>query len=264
MTKKIFINLFAWITLINVGCVQEKIESKDSSKVKPEIFNGLKKAEEGDLDPSQPMMLNPSETPMYKEDYSLVEESEFMSLMMSGDYIPEPYIDRNKVVRVFVLRKATELEKKQMKKVENQMANPSNLVGKKAFNFNVTDIFGNKYSLKELSEKVIVMNFWFVECKPCVAEIPELNKLVEKYSRKDVVFIGFATNNKQGVENFLKKQKFNYHIVPSAKSVADLYEVISFPTHIIIDKNSTISYNVIGLTPTTIEDLDRTIESLLK
>jgi hypothetical protein len=53
MTKKIFITLFTFITFINIGCVQEKIESKDSSKVKPEIFNSLKKAEEGDLDPSQ-------------------------------------------------------------------------------------------------------------------------------------------------------------------------------------------------------------------
>jgi peroxiredoxin len=95
-------------------------------------------------------------------------------------------------------------------------------------------------------------------------EIPELNKIVEKYRGKDVVFLGFATNDKQKVENFIKQKTFNYNIVPSTKNVADLYEVNFFPTHIVIDKNSTISYHVSGLTPTTIEDLDRTIESLLK
>jgi peroxiredoxin len=256
--------IFAIITYINIVHAQVKNESKDSLVVKPEIFNSLKKAEPGDMDPSQPMMLNPSETPMYKEDYSLIKQTEFMSIMMSGDYIPEPYIDSNKMVRVFVLRKATELEKKQMTEMQNKMANPSHLVGKKAFDFNVTDILGNKYSLKELKGKVIVMNFWFVECKPCIMEIPELNKIVEKYRGKDVVFLGFATNDKQKVENFIKQKTFNYNIVPSTKNVADLYEVNFFPTHIVIDKNSTISYHVSGLTPTTIEDLDRTIESLLK
>ncbi|MFM7644848.1 MAG: TlpA family protein disulfide reductase [Sphingomonadales bacterium] len=249
---------------MNIANAQVKKESKDTLLIKPKIFNGLKKAEPGDIDPGQPMMLNPSETPMYKEDYSLVEQSEFMTIMMSNNYIPEPYIDSNKVVKVFVLRKATEFEKKQMNEMQNKMANPSPLVGKKAFDFNVTDIFGNKYSLKELKGKVIVMNFWFVECKPCIMEMPELNKLVEKYRNKDVVFLGFATNDKQKIESFLKNKTFNYNIIAESKKIADLYEVNSFPTHIVIDKNSTIAYYVIGLGPTTIEDLDRIIKSLIK
>lgn len=264
MKKKIFMTILSIITLMNIANAQVKKESKDTLLIKPKIFNGLKKAEPGDIDPGQPMMLNPSETPMYKEDYSLVEQSEFMTIMMSNNYIPEPYIDSNKVVKVFVLRKATEFEKKQMNEMQNKMANPSPLVGKKAFDFNVTDIFGNKYSLKELKGKVIVMNFWFVECKPCIMEMPELNKLVEKYRNKDVVFLGFATNDKQKIESFLKNKTFNYNIIAESKKIADLYEVNSFPTHIVIDKNSTIAYYVIGLGPTTIEDLDRIIKSLIK
>jgi thiol-disulfide isomerase/thioredoxin len=31
------------------------------------------------------------------------------------------------------------------------------------------------------SDLVIVLNFWFTQCKPCVAEFPELNELKEKY-----------------------------------------------------------------------------------
>jgi hypothetical protein len=86
-----------------------------------------------------------------------------MKIMMSGDYIPEPYIDSKKVVKAFVLRKATELEKEQMKQMQGNMQNPgqnnNELIGKEAFPFSVTDISGTKYSLEKLKGKIIVINF---------------------------------------------------------------------------------------------------------
>lgn len=35
--------------------------------------------------------------------------------------------------------------------------------------------------------------FWGVGCAPCIKEIPELNKLVEKYHLENVKFIAPAT-----------------------------------------------------------------------
>ena len=128
----------------------------------------------------------------------------------------------------------------------------------------MTDISGKKYSLDKLKGKVIVINFWFVECKPCVMEIPELNDLVDKYNGKEVVFLGFATNDKSKIENFLKTKTFKYNIIADSKEVAGLYKVNSYPTHLVIDTNSIISNYMIGLGPTTVKDLDKTIESLLK
>jgi hypothetical protein len=40
--------------------------------------------------------------------------------------------------------------------------------------------------------------------------------------------------------------------------------VNSYPTHLIIDTNSIISYYITGLGPTTVKDLDKQIESLMK
>jgi len=268
MTKKIFVSMLAIITFINIANAQVKNESKDSLVLKPEIFNSLKKVEPGDIESGKPMMLDPSNTPMYYENFVLIKEGEFMKIMMSGDYIPEPYIDSNKVVKSFVFRKATDLEKEQMKQIQGNMQNPvqnkNELIGKEAFPFSVTDISGNKYSLEKLKGKVIVINFWFVECKPCVMEIPELNDLVEKYKDKEVVFLGFATNDKSKIESFLKTKTYKYNIIADSKEVTGLYKVNSYPTNLIIDTNSIISYYFTGLGPTTVRDLDMTIESLLK
>jgi hypothetical protein len=42
-----------------------------------------------------------------------------------------------------------------------------------------------------------------------------------------------------------------------------IYGVTSFPMHIVINKNSNITFAVNGLGPTTIDDLDKMIGSLL-
>lgn len=49
------------------------------------------------------------------------------------------------------------------------------------------------YGEKELSGKIVVMNFWYSKCLPCIKEIPELNKIVAEYKdNKNIVFLGFC------------------------------------------------------------------------
>lgn len=243
---------------------QTTTENLPAKNVNP--LQGLRKANFTELDPSKPLMLDGISTPVYTENLTLVEGEEFMKLMSNGDYFPEVYIDSNKEVKAFVLRKTTALEKGRMIKMQKGAAMPgkSDLLGKPALPFSVTDINGNEYSLEGLKGKVIVINFWFVECKPCVMEMPELNKLVEKFNNKDVVFLGFAMNEKDKIEQFLKKTKFKYNIIPGAKDVVGTYGVNSFPMHIVIDKNSIITFAINGLGPTTIEDLEKAIDSSVK
>ena len=42
--------------------------------------------------------------------------------------------------------------------------------------FNFKDVNGNKLNKKDLKGKVIVINFWFTTCQPCIQEIPLLNE----------------------------------------------------------------------------------------
>ena len=71
-------------------------------------------------------------------------------------------------------------------------------------------------------------------------------------------------NEKDKIEQFLKKTKYKYNIIPAAKDVVGTYGVTSFPMHIVIDKNSIVTFAVNGLGPNTIDDLDKAIDSLVK
>src|SRR5687767_3514412 len=88
-----------------------------------------------------------------------------------------------------------------------------NLMGRSLADFKFTDHAGNKLHKKELEGKVVVMNFWFTTCQPCITEMPLLNELVAGYKDTGVVFIAPALNGKEDIDRFLKKYGFNYQIV---------------------------------------------------
>ncbi|WP_316784461.1 TlpA disulfide reductase family protein [Pedobacter frigiditerrae] len=128
-----------------------------------------------------------------------------------------------------------------------------------------TDINGNKYDLKTAVDKIYVINFWFINCPPCKQEIPELNKVVEKYKdNKDVVFIAVALDSKSELKEFLKTTAFNYNIVDDGRYYSQKYEIDGYPTHVIVGKDSLIKFSTIGLTGNTVYWIEKTIGEQLK
>jgi len=94
-------------------------------------------------------------------------------------------------------------------------------------------------------------------------EMPDLNELVEKYEKEDVVFLGFCLDSKSTLEPFLKENPFSYHVIPSAGKTAQDYGLASYPSHIIIDKQSKIVYSTAGLSPNTVKEIDENIAAQL-
>ena len=65
----------------------------------------------------------------------------------------------------------------------------------KAFAFNTTDIDGNPVTLADYADaKVIMVNMWEPWCGPCVNEMPDLERLYQKYKDDGFLILGvFAT-----------------------------------------------------------------------
>ena len=62
--------------------------------------------------------------------------------------------------------------------------------------------------------KLYVINFWFIHCKPCVQEIPDLNKLAKAFKDQPVAFVALTFDTNDDVAAFLKTTPFNFtHIV---------------------------------------------------
>ncbi len=129
---------------------------------------------------------------------------------------------------------------------------------------NLEDINGTKFNLENLNGKVIVLNFWFTQCKPCVAEFPELNNLKEKYKDQDVVFFAITWNNKETIDQFLLNHKLDFNIIPNGKLIIDKFKIPHYPYNIVIDKKGKVEYLNDVLVFNVLKKLDNKISDLLK
>lgn len=58
------------------------------------------------------------------------------------------------------------------------------LLGVAAPNFQASTLDNKKIELSKLKGQVVVLNFWFTRCQPCIEEMPGFNKLVDFYANK--------------------------------------------------------------------------------
>jgi peroxiredoxin len=136
--------------------------------------------------------------------------------------------------------------------------------GEKMGSFKTRDINGNKIDLKALEGKIVVLNFWFVNCSPCRMEIPDLNKMVDSFKTNNkIVFIAIALDDRSILKSFLEKTPFNYNIIDGGKFIADKYGVRSYPTHVVIDTEGKVYFHTSGLSTNTVYWLSKTIKELL-
>ena len=115
------------------------------------------------------------------------------------------------------------------------------LIGCKAPDFSLETLDGERINLSDLKGKIVVLNFWFIECAPCIAEMPALNKLAEEYQDSEVVFVAFGRNDKESLIRFGKKHKFKYKVVASDFNFANKYCIVSgWPTNMVLDRNGVL------------------------
>lgn len=126
--------------------------------------------------------------------------------------------------------------------------------GQSAPDFAAQAMDGQIYNLSQLQGKVVVVTFWSTRCDICVAEIPKLNRVVERYRDKDVVFLAMTMEGNGKVEPFLRKVPFNYSIVTNSFGVVLKYADkdrsgninMGFPAHFVINKTGEIEHRMEG------------------
>lgn len=142
--------------------------------------------------------------------------------------------------------------------------------GVAAHNFTATTITGENIELNQLKGKIAVLTFWSTRCMICVSEMPQLNKLVDKYNGQNVAFIGLTMNNEMMVENFLKKKTFKFTIIPNSLGVVLKYAdrdskgrlLMGYPAYYVVSQNGEVVLKTSGWDKTS--KIDQMINKLLK
>jgi peroxiredoxin len=113
---------------------------------------------------------------------------------------------------------------------------------------------GTVYDLDQLHGKVVVLTFWTTRCAICHSEIPHLNRVAERYRGKDVVFLAVTMDNETKVNPYIKRNPFNFNILPNSFGVMLKYADkdrsgninMGFPAHFLISRKGTIALRTDG------------------
>jgi thiol-disulfide isomerase/thioredoxin len=79
--------------------------------------------------------------------------------------------------------------------------------------------FGEKVGRKDVKGEVVVLEYWGVNCPPCIASLPHLAEMDRKHRDKGLVIIGAECqmSSKDEMKPLLEKAKVEYTIVESAE-----------------------------------------------
>lgn len=145
-----------------------------------------------------------------------------------------------------------------------------------AFDFTLTDQYGQTHTLSDYKGKVVFLNFWATWCPPCKEEMPHIEELYQEYNlnQDEVVILGVANpkseeypNNqdeeKEGIIDFLETNEYTFPTVfDETGEVFGNYYISAFPTTFMIDKEGNIFGYVPGMMTKDImiSIIDQTLE----
>lgn len=179
------------------------------------------------------------------EQSDTIDKKQFLEKLSTSNYIPI----KLKSDGGFETYKLFKLNSSANESIGSTMKNESltnlkyyKMEGLSIGEFDFTDLNGFNYTNANTKGKTLILKTWFINCKPCVAEFPELNEFVERQiNRNDIIFVSLALDSKAELESFLKKKYFEYKVVPNQDHfIEKKLNLQMYPTHIIVDKNGKI------------------------
>jgi thiol-disulfide isomerase/thioredoxin len=126
--------------------------------------------------------------------------------------------------------------------------------------FNLSDYIG---------KNVIIVDFWYTHCPPCVRSMPHLSELQEKYGSKGLKIFGLNSVDNQprslhNLDVFLGKRNLSYDVILTQPEVDIKYKISGYPTMYVIGKDGKIAFVEVGFDKEKLETLTKVIEELTK
>ncbi len=109
---------------------------------------------------------------------------------------------------------------------------------------------GAPEALSDYRGKVVLLDFWATWCKPCIAALPELRRLVADLPADRFVLLAISVDGQlETATRFMESEPmpFTHWYVGAQSDIARILDVYSFPTYMLIDEQGEILARTNGL-----------------
>ena len=114
--------------------------------------------------------------------------------------------------------------------------------------FELSDLSGKTWRLKELAGRKLLINVWATWCGPCQAEMPHLQKFYESIrDRSDLQLLTFNIDEELGlVGPYMKEKGYTFPVLPAFSTVVSLLDGLAIPQNWIVDDKGAWLWRQIG------------------
>ncbi|MBP1629138.1 MAG: hypothetical protein H6Q15_31 [Bacteroidetes bacterium] len=171
----------------------------------------------------------------------------------------------NDIPKYFKIEKFSFKAEKEKEEKENKMLE----IGEIAPDLDLTTIEGKKIKLSELKTKVILLDFFYRSCPPCMFALPILDSIYEEYKEKGIVIVGIDPMDSsmpiKEFKDFISKKGIKYDIAfLDRKIVFEQYKVRGYPTLYILGKDRNVEQVFSGYSEDMGNTLRKTIDGILE
>jgi peroxiredoxin len=140
----------------------------------------------------------------------------------------------------------------------------------KAADFQATDLDGDKVALADLLGKgPILVDFWATWCKPCLKEMPYIQRLHEEYGERGLQVLAVtidAPRSQSRVKPLVRGKKFTFRVLldPGQNVFRKLQGKGQIPYVVVLDPDGQIRYRHTGYRPGDEKELEKVIVELFE
>lgn len=166
----------------------------------------------------------------------------------------------------------------------NSTANTANVQAKESnyppvpsglYQATIKDLDGNSYKLEDKKGKVVLVNLWATWCGPCIAEMPHLKEMQEKYQAQGFEVLGLNTgDNETGepeptdkIRTFVSEKGLNYPIGHADEKffgeMLKITRMAGIPQSLLINREGKMTGIFKGGGPRVINEMKQSVEKTM-
>ncbi len=127
------------------------------------------------------------------------------------------------------------------------------------------DLSGKSKDLSMQKNKVMFINFWATWCPPCVAEMPSIQELYDKYKdNKNIDFYIVSNQKADKIRAFAKNKGYKLPFYTNNFKLPNVFAHRSIPTTFVISKTGKIIVQETGAANWSSKKIYSLIDKLLK